>query len=161
MLPRAEFLASLPKKRMASSALIRDVAGNILIVKPTYRADWLVPGGSVEADESPLIAAQRETEEEIGLTLDLSRLLLVEYQAASDDTNESLQFVFDGGTINAQQIAQIKLPLDELSEWRFVPLATAVQLLAPKLARRIHIAYTHPEQTLYAENGKALFLGMD
>lgn len=158
MLPRAEFLASLPKKRMAASALIRDTHGNVLIVKPTYRADWLVPGGSVEADESPFRAAQRETEEEVGLKLDLLRLLLVDYQPASEDTNESLQFVFDGGTIDAQQIAQIKLPLDELSEWRLVPLETAVQLLAPKLARRIHIAYTHPDQTHYAENGRAIFL---
>ena len=153
MLPRAEYLASLPKKRMAAGALIRDEYGNILIVKPIYRADWLIPGGHVEANESPRVAAIREIVEEIGLDIQVSRLLAIEYQHAYADTSESLQFLFDGGVLTPAQIEDIKLPADELSEWRFVPVDTALQLLAPKLAQRIKLVCDHPDQTLYSEEG--------
>ena len=156
MLPRAEFLASLSKKRMASGALIRDEHGQILIVKPTYRPDWLIPGGGVEADESPRTAAERETIEEIGLALTMSRLLIIAYQSPYGDKSESLQFMFDGGTLTQTKIDQIKLPVDELSEWRLVPLAIAIQLLTPKLAAYIQIAWEHPNQTTYLENGTPL-----
>ena len=156
MLPRAEFLASLSKKRMASGALIRDEHGQILIVKPTYRPDWLIPGGGVEADESPRTAAERETVEEIGLALTMSRLLLVAYQSPYGDTSESLQFMFEGGVLTQTQIDQITLPADELSAWRMVPLATAIQLLTPKLAAYIQIACDYPNQTTYLEDGTPL-----
>ena len=141
---------------MASGALIRDEHGQILIVKPTYRPDWLIPGGAVEADESPRAAAERETVEEIGLALTVSRLLIVAYQSPYGDTSESLQFMFEGGTLTQMQIDQITLPADELSEWRLVPLAIAIQVLTPKLAARIQLACEHPNQTTYLEDGTPL-----
>jgi 8-oxo-dGTP diphosphatase len=39
----------------------------LLLVKSSYRAEWNFPGGSVHAGETPVAAAQREMEEEIGL----------------------------------------------------------------------------------------------
>ena len=39
-------------KVMGAAALIRDEAGNLLIVKPTYRDGWLLPGGMVEPEET-------------------------------------------------------------------------------------------------------------
>ena len=153
MLPRAEYLASLPKKRMAAGVLIRDAQGRVLIVKPIYRADWLIPGGHIEADESPRTAAIREAREEIGLDIAAARLLLVDYQHAHGDTTESMQFIFDGGMLTTEQMAQIALPADELSEWRMVALDIAIQLLAPKLAQRVQWAYAHGDQLTYMEDG--------
>lgn len=44
------------------------VGGALLLVKSSYRAEWNLPGGSVRPDEAPDAAAQREMEEEIGLS---------------------------------------------------------------------------------------------
>jgi 8-oxo-dGTP diphosphatase len=40
----------------------------LLLVKSSYRAEWNFPGGSVHPGETPDAAAQREMEEEIGLS---------------------------------------------------------------------------------------------
>jgi 8-oxo-dGTP diphosphatase len=40
----------------------------LLLVKTSYRAEWSFPGGSIRPGEAPNAAAQREMEEEIGLS---------------------------------------------------------------------------------------------
>lgn len=40
----------------------------LLLVKSSYRAEWGFPGGSIRPGEAPDAAAQREMEEEIGLS---------------------------------------------------------------------------------------------
>jgi 8-oxo-dGTP pyrophosphatase MutT (NUDIX family) len=40
----------------------------LLLLKSSYRAEWNFPGGSVHPGETPDAAAQREMEEEIGLS---------------------------------------------------------------------------------------------
>ncbi|MPW20762.1 NUDIX domain-containing protein [Paraburkholderia sp. CNPSo 3157] len=40
----------------------------LLLVKSSYRAEWGFPGGSIRPGETPDAAAQREMEEEIGLS---------------------------------------------------------------------------------------------
>ncbi|MFM0513127.1 NUDIX domain-containing protein [Paraburkholderia sp. RL17-373-BIF-A] len=40
----------------------------LLLVESSYRAEWNFPGGSVQPGETPDAAAQREMEEEIGLS---------------------------------------------------------------------------------------------
>jgi 8-oxo-dGTP diphosphatase len=50
-------------------ALIAIYVGRaLLLVKSSYRAEWNFPGGSVKPGEAPEAAAQREMEEEIGLS---------------------------------------------------------------------------------------------
>src|SRR5690242_9638520 len=85
-----------PGKRMGAGALIRDRQGRVLIVEPTYKDRWEVPGGAVEADESPRTACRRELLEELGLDLSLGRLLVMEWQGPEPERTESLMFVFDG-----------------------------------------------------------------
>ena len=46
--------------RVAAGVLIRDDAGRVLLVKPTYKDGWEIPGGYVEKGESPHAAATRE-----------------------------------------------------------------------------------------------------
>lgn len=48
-----DFVHSLPRKRMAASMLFSNIEGEVLLVEPTYKQHWELPGGVVEADESP------------------------------------------------------------------------------------------------------------
>lgn len=72
---------TLPKKRMGAGALFLDEAGRLLLVNPTYKPQWEIPGGVVEQDESPRQACIRAVKEEIGLTKPMERLLSISYKA--------------------------------------------------------------------------------
>ena len=59
---------SLPGIPVSAGALIFDRAGRLLILKPTYKSGWTIPGGVMEADgESPWEACRREVREETGI----------------------------------------------------------------------------------------------
>ncbi|MFV2083087.1 NUDIX domain-containing protein [Micromonospora sp. LOL_021] len=78
-----DYTATLPRKRMGSAVLLRDRDGRILLVEPTYKDYWELPGGVVEADESPYDAAVRELAEELGLAVTPGRLLVVDCRRRS------------------------------------------------------------------------------
>ena len=42
--------AGLPAIPTSAGALIFDRAGRLLILKPTYKSGWTIPGGVMEAD---------------------------------------------------------------------------------------------------------------
>jgi ADP-ribose pyrophosphatase YjhB (NUDIX family) len=152
--PLKDFYAGLPRKRMAAGAIVRNALGEILLVKPTYRPDWLIPGGITEADESPRHGCAREAREEIGLEVALGRLLCVEYLPREGPKTETVQWVFDGGVLDPAQIAAISLQASELSEYRFVPPGEALRLLNRSLGRRV----THALKVL-ASGGDAYLEG--
>jgi ADP-ribose pyrophosphatase YjhB (NUDIX family) len=56
----AEGNARQARKRVAADMLIRDEAGRVLLVNPTYKDFWDLPGGMAEANEPPRAAAERE-----------------------------------------------------------------------------------------------------
>ncbi|HEY3514361.1 MAG TPA: NUDIX hydrolase, partial [Kribbella sp.] len=103
--PEKEFnpgiAARLPRKTAAGGALIRDRAGRILFLEPTYKPTLDIPGGVVEYDESPYEACCREVKEEIGLDLEIGRLLVVDWVPAHGPWSDALAFVFDGGVLDA------------------------------------------------------------
>ena len=148
-----EYPQGLPKKRIAAGILLRNTADEALIVVPTYKTDLEIPGGIVESLESPKVCAVRETFEELGLELQIGRLLVLDYLSA--DMDESLQFVFDGGVLTDTQITQIKLPETELSSFQFVARADLASVLIQRKARRLEMAFVALEtnQTLYLEYG--------
>src|ERR1044071_2627079 len=86
-----------PRKRVAADVLFRDKAGRILLVDPTYKPDWDLPGGMAEANEPPLDAAIREVREELGLEYHGGRLLVVDWVAPHGPWDDCLMFLFDGG----------------------------------------------------------------
>ena len=60
--------AELPAIPASAGALIFDRSGRLLILKPTYKTGWTIPGGVMEADgETPWEACRREVREECGL----------------------------------------------------------------------------------------------
>lgn len=146
---------SLPGKRMGVGCLLFDESGRLLIVNPTYKPGWSIPGGAIDADESPYRACKRELVEELGVELDPGRLVCVDYIGAKDGSTENIQFLFHGGSIRADVTARIVLPEDELSQWRFVRPADALTMLRSGLGKRFKAVIEAPAgDCLYLEDGE-------
>ncbi|MBV9446302.1 MAG: NUDIX hydrolase [Streptosporangiaceae bacterium] len=75
----ADWYASLPTVYVSASMLLTDTRDRVLLVKPSYRPYWSLPGGIVEADEAPHECASREIAEEIGLDIKAGDLLVVDW----------------------------------------------------------------------------------
>ena len=123
-----------PLKRSAATMLFTDAAGRVLVVKPTYKPRWELPGGAVEDDESPGAAATREIAEELGIDRPAGALLALDYVPGAAGRTEGLVVVFDGGTITDP--AALRLPADELSDVAFVAADRLGDYLPPLQARR-------------------------
>ena len=132
-----EWMASLPRKRMGAAALCRDHDGRVLLVEPVYQDTWVVPGGVVEAGESPHAACRREVAEELGLDRPTGRILSVDWVPAEPGRTEALVIFYDGGVLDGQEIAAMTLPADELASFAFVSPGEIGPLVRPALARRI------------------------
>ena len=144
-----EWRNSRPAKRMGAGLLIRNQEGAVLIVEPSYKDTWEIPGGSVEKDESPRSACHREAFEELGVRIDIGRLLSLEWQGPEPDRTESLMFVYDGGLI--VDSSEFTLALDELLSCRFVNSLDLDHYLLPRLSRRLRAALSALESGIVVE----------
>jgi 8-oxo-dGTP diphosphatase len=140
MLPHDEYVASLARKRMGAAALFRDQAGQVLLVDPVYRDTWGLPGGAVEAEESPQLACRREVAEELGLDRPTGRILAVDWIPTRPELPEGLIIIYDGGTLAASEISAIQVPPDELAGFALVPPEEVAARVRPHLARQIAAA---------------------
>ena len=130
-------MLSFPMKYLSAGALIFDGQGDVLLVKPTYKDGWEIPGGIVEQDESPVQACRREIREELGLEIRVGPLLVMDAVLRRNGLSDSFQMVFSGGVLAPEQIAAIRLPAAELSEYRFVAPDTVASLVLAALSMRI------------------------
>lgn len=113
-LPHAEYLAGLPRKRVISSALVVAEDRRVLCVEPTYKSTWHLPGGTVEQGESPSAACLRECREELGISIDLGRLLAVGHvDPGADDPHGALAFVYEA-SMHPSTIDSLVLADDEI-----------------------------------------------
>lgn len=139
---------------LAAGALFRDRTGRVLLVEPGYKETWEIPGGVVDAGESPRESCAREIREELGLNRPPGPLLVVDFCRRPYAQWEGLRFVFDGGLLAEEEIARIRLPDDELHSYRFVNEEDLAALAAPQLARRVSAALNAaPGTTVYLEDG--------
>ncbi|WP_194904396.1 NUDIX domain-containing protein [Catenulispora rubra] len=136
----AEGNAKQARKRVAADVIFRDAEGRVLLVDPTYKPDWDVPGGMAEANEPPRAAARREVKEELSLDIEPGALLCVDWVAPHGPWDDTLVFVFDGGELTAEQQAKLRLGDGELAEFRFCRPDEAAELLRPYVWRRISAA---------------------
>lgn len=124
-----EYYGNLPKKHIGAVVVIFNEAHQLLLIKPTYKDGWSIPGGGVELDETPLTTALRETKEEIGLDLKEINLVCIAYTPQSGIKPETLQFIFYGGELSKNNIIKINLDKNEHSEFKFVDIQEAIALL--------------------------------
>ena len=136
--------SEFPRKLSAAGCLLRNDAGDVLLVKPTYKEGWEIPGGMVEDDESPLAALRRELREELGEEVAAAivelRFVCVDYRTPGAATGDAYRFLFDGGVLDDGVVEQVRLPADELSDWRFVSVAQLDAYAVPVLAQRLRSA---------------------
>ncbi|WP_328552600.1 MULTISPECIES: NUDIX hydrolase [unclassified Streptomyces] len=134
----AAYIAGLPRVLVGAAALFRDADGRVLLVEPNYRDGWTLPGGTVESDdgESPRQGARRETAEEIGLDVELGRLLAVDW--VQGPTRPPLvAYLYDGGVLGEQELGAIRLQEEELLSWRLVPREELAARLPGASGRRV------------------------
>ncbi|WP_238598472.1 NUDIX domain-containing protein [Saccharothrix sp. ALI-22-I] len=151
-------MAGLARKRMAAGVLFRDSAGRVLLVEPSYKANWEIPGGAVEADESPWAAATRELAEELGWDRPLGRLLVVDYVRPQDSRPEGVVFVFDGGMLDETDLVGMVFPDAEILSAGFHTVQEARGRVKPLLADRLAVALRAVDQgvTLLCEQGRCV-----
>lgn len=155
-----DYIKNLPKKRMASGVILLNESGEILIVKPTYKDHWSVPGGVIDENESPRGAALREVKEEINLDLKGIRLLCLDYMSPQDSGysthDENIQFIFYGGIIDSEDLKKIQLPKEELSEYKFVSKEEVLKLVGDRLSNRLRpcFAALQSGDMVYLEGGR-------
>ncbi len=155
----ATFYASLPKKRIGACALLF-YKHDLLIVQPTYNPGWILPGGTVEAEESPLEGLHREIQEELQIRIEPTILLSIDYISNRDVKGEYVQFLFACKDLTENQVQNIKLPLYELNDFKFAPIEQALKLLVPAVAKRVESTLNSQEKipgAIYLENGRTLY----
>lgn len=145
-----EFIGSLPTRRLAASAIIRDENGRVLTVEPNYKSDWTLPGGTVEAGEDPRSACFREVTEEVGLDLPEGRMLLILHGLSMGMWGDSVAFLYDGGQIPSDTV--ITVQEEELLSYRWVAPQDLETVLSAGMAQRIRDALQALEQGTVAEH---------
>ena len=133
-----DFYGRLPRKRVGAGALITDGAGRVLMVEPTYKDAWEVPGGVVEADETAFDACRRECLEELGVEIGIGRVLVIDHQCDGGHRGDSIMFIYDGAIRSGTD--SIRLQADELRSYRFVDPADLDGITTLRLARRLRYA---------------------
>jgi ADP-ribose pyrophosphatase YjhB (NUDIX family) len=152
----AEGNATQARKRVSADVIIRDPAGQILLVDPSYKPGWDLPGGMAEANESPADAVRRELREELGLDLRVGELLCVDWVAPHGPWDDLLAFIFDGGVLDEQATGSPRLTDPEITAFEFCVRDQAEQRLRPRMRLRLGAALDalNTGRACYLHNGR-------
>jgi 8-oxo-dGTP pyrophosphatase MutT (NUDIX family) len=149
----------LPKKRMAATVLLFNKYGELLLLKQTDDNEWTLPGGIIDENESPRLAAEREIKEEIGMSIKVRSLVAIDYILPKAERTEGVHFVFNAGTITDKEIELLKLQNKEISGYDFVPPEKAPSLLTEILRDRMLLCIEAGKnnKVIYLEDHKQIF----
>jgi 8-oxo-dGTP pyrophosphatase MutT (NUDIX family) len=150
---RPELPAIGPAVPASAGALVRGRNGRLLILKPTYKGGWTVPGGVIEIGESPWEACRRETKEECDLEITAGRLVCVDFLHPRPGRPGGQRFLFDCGVFEDADLDSVTIQPVEIAESRILPLQTALPLLSGPVRRRVRAAYGSA-QVRYLEDGR-------
>jgi 8-oxo-dGTP pyrophosphatase MutT (NUDIX family) len=141
---------------MAAGVLFCNPTGHVLLVKPTYKEGFDIPGGYVQPGESPAAAAIREVQEELGFAPTLGRILVTDWAPAPAEGDKVL-FVFDGGILDDADTVRIKVDGVEISDFAFHDPDVLGEVLIERLARRVRAAadVRNTDRHVYLEHGLA------
>src|SRR3984957_10498573 len=148
-----EYLPAIPA---SAGALIFDRAGRLLILKPTYKSGWTIPGGVMEADgETPWEACRREVREECGIEVTRGRLACMDFRRPKPGRAGGIRFLFDCGQLGDEDLAGIVVQPAEVSEYRRPTVPAAREMLGGPIGRRARAPPRH-KSLVYLENGRSV-----
>jgi 8-oxo-dGTP pyrophosphatase MutT (NUDIX family) len=144
---------SFATPRVAAGAIFVNEDGEVLLVHPTYKDSWDIPGGYVERGESPAAACERELREELGIHRSVKALIAVDW-APSDNEGDKLLFLFDCGELSKDDQSNIRVDGDEIDRWEWVAEGSLDRYLIARLGRRIASVLDEAQRLgLYLEHG--------
>jgi 8-oxo-dGTP diphosphatase len=150
----------VPSIPISTGALIFDHSGRLLILKPTYKSGWTIPGGIMEADgESPWQACRREIREECGIEVACARLACVDFRPMREGNPGGVRFLFDCGAVPDSMLDHISVQAEEISEHRLASMPEALTLLRKPIRRRVRAVRkrtgaVRSRAVVYLENGR-------
>jgi 8-oxo-dGTP pyrophosphatase MutT (NUDIX family) len=148
-----EYLPAIPA---SAGALIFDREGRLLILKPTYKSGWTIPGGVMEADgETPWEACRREVREECRIEVTGGRLACMDFRRPKPGRAGGIRFLFDCGPVGEADLAGIVVQPEEIAEYRLAALPDALSLLRGPIRRRVRAAVGR-KGLVYLEDGRAV-----
>ncbi|GAA1258211.1 hypothetical protein GCM10009665_55550 [Kitasatospora nipponensis] len=125
-LPLSEYLRTLPHGILFAAVHFTDAEERPLLLKSVYDPDvWQFAGGNLDAGDDPWACARREVEEETGLLLPehpVPPLLALLFVASAGEWPFKVGVVFDGGVLDADQLAALRLDRAEHTEFAIHPL---------------------------------------
>lgn len=142
----------LPAIPVSAGALIFDRSDRLLILKPTYKSGWTIPGGVMEANgETPWEACRREVREECGIELRSGRLACMDFRRPRPGRPGGVRFLFDCGAVEEERLAALNLQAAEISDYRLAAMPDAMRLLRRPIRRRVRAARSG---LTYLEDGR-------
>ena len=112
--------AALDRRAASAAAWLETNDGRLIIVKSDYKQYWSLPGGLIDAGETPLQAVRREVAEEIGIDLPAESFeFRMVISRVSSNLGMSYQFVFRA-TIADNLLDTTRLQEDEIKELAYV-----------------------------------------
>lgn len=151
----AEYYNSLPRKRSAVGVLIfKDE--QLLVLEPTYKSNWLVPGGVVEKFESPLEAAIRECQEEIGIDVEIESFLCADFKRGDSITGDAIHYLFSA---KLPMKFEIKIDESEIKNALWLSSDEAINKFDSHLGPRVKagLEAIKRNRSFYCEDGQIKF----
>lgn len=128
-------------------AVIFDTDRRVLLCHRRDMDAWNLPGGRVEAGETPWDAAIRETREEVGLEIEIVRLTGLYWKPETEELVLNFHGVVVGGTIG---------PSDESDAAAYYAFADLPPNTAPKQVERIRDALAGGPPALRTQSGPGI-----
>lgn len=110
------------RKRLIAHALVTDAAGRVLLCETSFKADFELPGGIIEAFESPAVGAARMVEE-MGWAPALTGVLVVDWLRPYLGWEDALELVFDTVPVSDAEAARLVPDGHEILALHWVPVS--------------------------------------
>lgn len=152
---KIEYYNSLPRKRSAVGVLIfKDE--KLLVLEPTYKLNWLVPGGVIEKFESPLEAAIRECQEEIGIEVKIESFLCADFKRGDSITGDAIHYLFRA---KLPKNFNIKVDESEIKQALWLSSDEALDKFDSHLGLRVKVGLEAIKlnRSFYCEDGQIKF----
>lgn len=129
---------------ITASAFILSADGQeVLLIEHKKYSKWLIPGGHVDAGETPLEAARREAFEEVGIKhlallkesifdVDIHRIPHSEKKGEPSHWHFDVRFLFQ-----VTEEVDVTLNTDEATDYQWMALSEAKRLCDKSLARMV------------------------